>query len=59
MKWYILFRFKRKLEVFSVVEGFFELHSSVTEREKDKNRAENSNFLANEKNIKHFNKSCL
>ncbi|QMU64063.1 MAG: hypothetical protein GKR88_16175 [Flavobacteriaceae bacterium] len=42
-----LFGFKRKLEVFRAVEGFFELHSSATEGKKDKNRAENSNFLAN------------
>ncbi len=42
-----LFGFKRKLEVFRAVEGFFELHSSTTEGKKDKNRAENSNFLAN------------
>ncbi|QMU65384.1 MAG: hypothetical protein GKR88_14530 [Flavobacteriaceae bacterium] len=42
-----LFGCKRKLEVFRAVEGFFELHSSVTEGKKDKNRAENSNFLAN------------
>ncbi len=44
-----LFGFKRKLEVFSSVEGFFELHSSATEGKKDKNRAKNSNFLANQK----------
>ncbi len=42
-----LFGFKRKLEVFSFVEDFFKLHSSATEGKKDKNRAENSNFLAN------------
>ncbi len=42
-----LFGCKRKLEVFRAVEGFFELHSSATEGKKDKNRAENSNFLAN------------
>ncbi len=42
-----LFGFKRKLEVFSSVEGFFKLHSSATEGEKDKNRAKNRNFLAN------------
>ncbi|MDO5971826.1 hypothetical protein Q4Q35_18645 [Flavivirga aquimarina] len=42
-----LFGFKRKLEVFSSVEGFFELHSRVTEGKKDKNRVENNNFLAN------------
>ncbi|QMU63044.1 MAG: hypothetical protein GKR88_01330 [Flavobacteriaceae bacterium] len=28
------FGFKRKLEVFSSVEGFFELHSSTTEGKK-------------------------
>ncbi|MDO5968510.1 hypothetical protein Q4Q35_01705 [Flavivirga aquimarina] len=42
-----LFGFKRKLEVSSSVEGFFELHSRATEGKKDKNRIENSNFLAN------------
>ncbi|WP_170179701.1 hypothetical protein [Flavivirga rizhaonensis] len=42
-----LFGFKRKLEVFAYVEDFFELHSRATEGKKDKNRAENSNFLAN------------
>ncbi|QMU65605.1 MAG: hypothetical protein GKR88_15830 [Flavobacteriaceae bacterium] len=42
-----LFEFKRKLEVFRTVESFFELHSSATERKKDKNREENNNFLAN------------
>ena len=40
--------FRRKLVVFSFVEGFFELHSSATEGEKDENRAKNGNFLANE-----------
>ncbi|QMU65222.1 MAG: hypothetical protein GKR88_13575 [Flavobacteriaceae bacterium] len=42
-----LFEFKRTLEVFKAVEGFFELHSSATERKKDKNRVENNNFSAN------------
>ncbi|QMU63659.1 MAG: hypothetical protein GKR88_04745 [Flavobacteriaceae bacterium] len=42
-----LFGFKRTLEVFRYVESFFELHSSATEGKKDKNRAKNSNFLAN------------
>ncbi len=42
-----LFGFKRKLEGFSSVEGFFELHSRATEGKKYKNWAENSNFLAN------------
>ncbi|QMU66311.1 MAG: hypothetical protein GKR88_19825 [Flavobacteriaceae bacterium] len=47
MNSFTLFGCKRKLEVFSSVEGFFELHSSTTEGEKDKNGAENSHFLAN------------
>jgi hypothetical protein len=42
-----LFGFKRKLKVFSLVEVFFELHSTATERKKEKNRAENDDFLAN------------
>lgn len=42
-----LFRFKRKLKLFSYVENFFELHSIATERKKDKNRAKKNNFLAN------------
>ena len=42
-----LFEFKRKLEVFSSVEGFFEFHSRATEGKKGKNRAENNHFLAN------------
>lgn len=42
-----LFGFKRKLEVFSSIKSFFELHSIATEQKKDKNRAKNSNFLAN------------
>jgi hypothetical protein len=47
MNTFKLFGFKRRLEVFSSVEGFFKLHSSAMEGEKDKNKAENSNFLAN------------
>lgn len=47
-----LFGFKRKLEVLSPIEHFFEFHSSVTERKK----AENSNFLANKKSLNEFNK---
>jgi len=42
-----LFGFKRKSKVFGFVEGFFELHSIATEGKKDKNRAENNDFLAN------------
>ena len=42
-----VFGFKRKLEVFSSVEDFFELHSRATEGKKDKSRVESSNFLAN------------
>ncbi|MDO5986977.1 hypothetical protein Q4Q39_06105 [Flavivirga amylovorans] len=42
-----LFGFKRKLEVFDYVEDFFSLHSRATQGKKDKNRAENSHFLAN------------
>ncbi|WP_303318366.1 hypothetical protein Q4Q34_10305 [Flavivirga abyssicola] len=47
MNSFSLFGFKRKLEVFASVEDFFELHSRATGGKKDKNRAENSNFLAN------------
>ena len=36
-----LFEFKRKLEFFSFVEDFFELHSRATEVKKDKNRKKN------------------
>ena len=42
-----LFGCKRKLDVFSFVEDFFEFHSRATEGEKDKIRAKNNNFLAN------------
>ena len=42
-----LFKFKRKLEVFSIVESFFELYSIATEDKKAFNNTENSNFLAN------------
>ncbi|QMU65752.1 MAG: hypothetical protein GKR88_16715 [Flavobacteriaceae bacterium] len=49
-----LFGFKRTLEVFRYVESFFELHSSATEGKKDKNRAKNSNFLANSKSLNEF-----
>ena len=42
-----LFGCKRKLDVFSFVEGFFEFHSRAMEGEKDKIRAKNNNFLAN------------
>jgi hypothetical protein len=41
-----LFEFKRKLKDFNSVEDFFELHNSVMERKKGKNRVGNSNFLA-------------
>ena len=47
MNLFKLFGCKRKLDVFSFVEGFFEFHSSTTEGEKDKIRAKNNNFLAN------------
>ena len=39
-----LFGLKRKLEVFSSVEGFFKLHSWATEREKGKIRLQNGHF---------------
>ena len=42
-----LFGFKRELEIFSSVGGFFELYSRATEGKKDKKRIENGNFLAN------------
>ncbi len=49
-----LFDFKRKLEAFSSVEDFFELHNIVTEDKKDENRVENSNFLTNRKSLNEF-----
>ena len=49
-----LFEFKRNLEVFNTVEGFFELHSRAMERKKDKNSAENNDFLANSKSLNEF-----
>ncbi len=42
-----LFGLKRKLGVFCLVKGFFELHSRATEVKKDKKWAKNNNFLAN------------
>jgi hypothetical protein len=45
-----------ELGVFSSVEGFFELHSRATERKKAFNRAENNNFLANQKSSNEFSK---
>jgi len=42
-----LFEFKRKLKIFSFVEGFFESHSRAIGGKKDKNKAEKINFLAN------------
>ena len=47
MKWFKLFELKRKLMVLCPDEGFFELHSRATEREKDKIWVQNGNFLAN------------
>jgi hypothetical protein len=47
MKSFKFFGFKRKLEILSSGERFFELHSRATERKKDKNMAENINFSAN------------
>ena len=41
-----LFGCRRKLDIFSFVEGFCEYHSSATEGEKDKIRAKNNKFLA-------------
>ncbi|QMU62948.1 MAG: hypothetical protein GKR88_00780 [Flavobacteriaceae bacterium] len=54
MNLFKLFGFRRKLEVFSSVESFFELQGSATEGKKDKNRVENGNFLANSKNLNEF-----
>jgi len=42
-----LFGLKRKLDIFCPVEDFFELHSIVTEGEKDKKWVKKGNFLAN------------
>lgn len=42
-----LFGLKQKLDVFCPVKGFFELHSGATEGKKDKEWAENSNFITN------------
>jgi hypothetical protein len=43
-----LLEFKRKLKVFSFVEGFFESHS----RKKDKNRAKEEDFFSKLKKFK-------
>ena len=51
-----LFEFKRKLKIFSSIEGFFESHSRATRGRKDKNRDEKTNFLANCKSLNEFNK---
>ncbi len=39
-----LLGFRRKLEVFSAVDGFFELHSRAMERKTDKDSAEKNDF---------------
>ncbi len=61
-----LLGFRRKLEVFSVVEGFFKLHppcrgagSRATEGEKDKNNTEKNDFLANWKSLNEFNAKTI
>ena len=53
-----LFGFKRKLDVFSFVEDYFEFHSRATEGEKGKIRPKKNNFLANPKSLNEFN-ICL
>ena len=42
-----LFGLKRKLDVFCLIEAFFELHSSATEGKKGEKWVKKSNFLAN------------
>lgn len=42
-----LFGLRRKLVILGSIKDFFELHSTATELEKDKNRTQKGNFLAN------------
>jgi hypothetical protein len=52
MKWFKLFRLKRKSVIFCLIEVFFELHSIATERKKDVEWAKKGDFLANGKKFK-------
>ena len=55
-----LFGCKRKLDIFSFVEGFFEFHSRATEGEKDKIRAKKKQFFSKLKKCKRvLNKTNL
>ena len=47
-----LFGFKRKLGVFSAVEGFFELHSSATEQKKRQKQDSKQWFFSEAKKFK-------
>ncbi|WP_178987824.1 hypothetical protein [Winogradskyella schleiferi] len=49
MKLFKLLTFKRKLAIFWLVEGFFDLHSIVTEIKKDEEWTKKGDFLANVK----------
>ena len=42
-----LFGLKRKLDIFCLIEAFFELHSRATEGKKGKKWVKKINFLAN------------
>ncbi|HEX9600734.1 MAG TPA: hypothetical protein VF985_04540 [Mariniflexile sp.] len=52
MKWFKLFRLKRKSGIFCPIEAFLELHSIATERKKDVEWAKKGDFLANWKKFK-------
>jgi hypothetical protein len=52
MKWFKLFRLKRKSVIFRPIEAFLELHSIATERKKDVEWAKKGDFLANWKKFK-------
>jgi hypothetical protein len=57
LKWFKLFRLKRKSVIFCPIEAFLELHSIVTERKKDVEWAKKGDFLANWKKFKPLH--CL
>ena len=43
----LVFLFKREVMLLCSNEGFFELHSSATEQEKDEIRVQNDSFAGN------------
>ncbi len=59
MNTFKLLGFRRKLEVFGIVQGFFKLHSRATEGKKDKNNAEKNDFSANWKSLNEFNAKTI